>query len=152
MVAGMLRDRTEAEQAQLAETTHTIEVFLRNNPEHPRLFWLKFQSLLVELAAAKRAVLIAIVKSPDDPDRDKALTRIVRIAGAMRELSKSIEDQVAIERTKGSDSVAVQDLVSLAVVVATKRIDAVMVRGDLFDEAYQEIKHLGKSNYFILKN
>ena len=134
-VAAMLRDRPAAEQSQLEETTLAIDAFIANNPAHPRLFWLNFQRLLVELAAAKRAVLIAMVRSPDDPDRDKALTRIVRVAGAMRELSKSIEDQIAIERTKSTDSVAVQDLVSLAVIVATKRIDAVMVRGDLFEES-----------------
>jgi len=133
-VAAILRDRPEAEQRQLEETTLAIDAFVANNPEHQRLFWLKFQSLLVELAAAKRAVLIAIVKSPDDPGRDTALTRIVRVAAAMRELSKSIEDQIAVERTKPNNSIAVPDLVSLAVVVATKRIDAVMVRGDLFEE------------------
>ncbi len=134
-VALMLRDRPELEQTYLVETIRKLETFLLNNPEHSRVLWLRFQSSLVELAAAKRAVLMAALKTDDDPERDAALKRIVRVANSLRDLSKSIEEDIAMERTKAIDSVRVQDLVSLAVVVATKRIEAVMVRGELFTEA-----------------
>lgn len=131
-IAAMLRDDSDAVTQGQPPAAGPIETFLANHPDHDRSLWLQFQVELVELADSRRAVLAAIVKSNDDPARDEALKRIVRIGVKLRELSKRVEDEIAFQRTKDADAVRIQELLSLAVVIANKRIEAVMLRGDLF--------------------
>jgi len=139
-IAAMLRgDSGTPEQLSASKV---IEEFLISNPEHERRLWLELQIELVELAATRQAVMAAIVKPPNDPARDEALKEIVRIGVRLRELSQSIESEIAIERTQKVDSERtqkvdsekVQELLALAIVVANKRIESIMLRGEMFAE------------------
>jgi len=131
-IAAMLRDDSDAVTQGQPSAADAIKTFLANHPNHDRSLWLQFQVELVDLAASRRAVLAAIVKSNDDPARNEALKQIVRIGVKLHELSKRVEDKIAFQATKGSDDVRTEELLALAVVIANKRIDAVMLRGDLF--------------------
>lgn len=133
-VASLLTKEPTATDLLQAQAVEPIESFLANHPNHSRAAWLQFQVELVELAVTRRAALAAMVKAKDDPARDNALKRIVRIGVKLRELSKSIEEELSVQRTQSADAVLEQELLALAVVVASKRIEAVMLRGDLFEE------------------
>lgn len=130
--AVMLRELPETSGVYITEVQREIDAFLINHSSHPRSFWLKLQRDLIDLANARRAVLMAVVKPVDDPSRDASLKQIVGLASRLQELSKEIETQIALERNKDLDSVMSRELTALAIVVATHRIDSLMLRGELF--------------------
>ncbi|MGV3484831.1 MAG: tetratricopeptide repeat protein [Planctomycetaceae bacterium] len=133
-IAALLRDDLAAAPERRDQATEAIDRFLVNHPNHPRELWLRLQRELVEFADNRRAVLMAVVKPADDPVREEIARRIIRTSSRMQELSKAVEDAVAIERSQRPDSVRAAELVALALVIANRRIESVMLRGELFAE------------------
>ncbi len=131
-IAAMLQSSPDAAQGDRQQATAAIDKLLTEQPGHQRALWLQFQRELVDLAASRRAVMVAIVKPPDDPFRDGVLKQTVRVAVKLRELSKAIETEIMLERNRSIDSSRVAELIALAVTVASKRIEAVLLRGELF--------------------
>lgn len=133
-IAAMLRDVPEAAPQRREQAAGEIDRFLTDYPDHPRALWLQFQRESIEIADNHRAVLMAIVKPSDDPARDEVTKRIIRASSRLQELSKAIDDQLAIERSKSPESIRASELGSLALAVANRRIELAMLRGDLFEE------------------
>jgi hypothetical protein len=134
ITATMLRDAPDNASGYIETVTSEIDLFLVNHPEHPRKPWLALQGELIDLASARRAILMALVKPIDDPIRETALKQVVGISSRLQELSKEVESLVAVEKSKDLDSLFARELTSLAIVIATHRIESLMLRGELFEE------------------
>lgn len=132
-IAEMLRAAPEDSAAFSAKAIAELERFLGNHPEHPREAWLLFQKELVSLADVRRAVLMASVKPPADPMRDQVLKQMVETSIRLRDLSQRLEEEIAIARNASRDNQQVRELISLAILVASRRIESVMLRGELFE-------------------
>lgn len=133
-IAAMLHDAPEFALQKREQAASEIDHFLADYPIHPRSPWLQFQRELIEIADTRRAVLMAIIQPAEDPLRDQVLKRIIRVSTRLEELSRAIEDHVAMERSKRPESLRASELVGLALAVANRRIDLVMLQGELFPE------------------
>jgi len=133
-IAAMLQSEPSAAEQIRVDAIAAIDQELASDPQHPQMLWFNSQSQLIDLAAGRRAVLAARLKPKADPMRERVLEQIVRVGTDLRELSAAIENEAILERNKNATTVRVSELVSLAVMVATKRIEAIMLRGELFDE------------------
>jgi len=115
-----------------AESIRRMTEYLDTHANHRRTFWLRFQITLVEFASVRQSIMSAIVQPNDAPERTKALSDIVRIGNQLLELSSEIETAIPIAQTRRDGAADANELLALAVVVASQRIEALMMRGEMF--------------------
>ncbi len=132
-IVEMLRDAPDKSPVHLGEAIAMLDQWNAAHPDHPRAPWIEYQRTLASLARARRDVMSAILKPLGDPARDEALKQIVRLHVALGERIKSTSDAAVVQENQHRDSDLANDLNALVREITMRRIETLMLRGELFE-------------------